>query len=301
VCLAAAPVGKQDGSYNRRWNQQILDGLQSCEVLSATVVPSDDLPELGLEWSAPASENLAPVWFRVTLYGPPPKPEWFEGPWANWKEAVECEDERELRLMRELLDHKGACSVLRSAYGQQRPDFAGRYPDIEFGLAIRSQCGRCQACRDEGTVGYPAGGRPEAQILASTSKDTAFARLIARHGFTGARAIGLDCPAVAVAVGELEPVADQLLKAGARLFVGPSSSAVATPWPFRDPPGHLESLIPLPAVVQLDRVDDVEAALCALSLRPKHVAPVLLIVPDIPRSVRTTAPLKLTDLIERMR
>ena len=301
VCLAATPVGKQDGSYNRRWNQQILDALQSCEVLSAAVVPSDDLPGLGLEWSAQTPANLAPVWFRVTLHGSPPTPEWFEGPWVDWKEAVEGEDERELRLMRELLHHKGACSVLRSAYGQQRPAFANLYPGIAFGLGIRSQCGRCQACRDAGTVGYPAGDRPEAQILASTSEDTAFARLIAGHEFTGARAIGLDCPAVAVAVGELEPVADQLLKAGARLFVGPSSSAVATPFPFRDPPGHLESLIPLPAVVQLDRVDDVEAALCALSLRPKHVAPVLLIVPDIPRSVRTTAPLKLTDLIERMR
>lgn len=301
VCLAAAPVGKQDGSYNRRWNQQILDGLQSCKVLRADVVPSDDLPGLGLEWSAHTPENLAPVWFRVTLHGAPPTPEWFEGPWADWKEVVEGEDERELRLMRELVEHKGACSVLRSAYGQQRPALTKRYPDIASGLGIRSECGRCQACRDAGIVGYPAGGRPEAQVLASTTRDTAFARLIAGHEFSGARAIGLACPAVTVAVGELELVADQLCKAGARLFVGASSSAVASSFPFRDPPGHLEWLTPVPSVVQLDRVDDVEAALRALSLRPAHAAPVLLVVPDIPRSVRTTAPLQLTDLIGRMR
>jgi len=32
--------------------------------------------------------------------------------------------------MRDLLDHKSACSALRSAYGEQRPEFADRYPDI---------------------------------------------------------------------------------------------------------------------------------------------------------------------------
>ncbi len=301
VCLAAAPVGKQDGSYNRRWNQQILDGLQSCEVLTADVVPSDDLPGLGLEWSAPTPANLAPVWLRVTLRGPPPTPAWFQGPWADWKKDVEGEDERELRLMRELLDHKGACSVLRSAYGQQRPELTKRYPDIASGLGIRSECGRCQACRKAGTVGYPASGRPEAQILASTTKDTAFKRLIDGHEFTGARVIGLACPNVTVAVGELASVADQLCEAGAHLFVGASSSAVATSFPFRDPPGHLEWLTPVPAVVHLDRVEDVVAALRALSVRPAHIAPVLLVVPDIPRSVRTTAPLQLADLVGRMR
>jgi hypothetical protein len=301
VCLAAAPVGKFDGSYNRRWNQQILDGLQSCGMLKFDVVPSDDLPGLALEWSTKTPQNLAPAWFRVTLLGAPPTSDWFNGPWVEWKNDVEGEDERELQLMRDLLNHKHACSVLRSAYGQQRPDFIKHYADIAQGFGTRSPCGRCQACRDEGIAAYRTGGRPEAQILASKTADTAFSRLIATHEFTGALPIGVACRLVTVAVGELELFADQLCEAGARLFVGASSSAVATPFAFRDPPGSLEWLTPVPAVVQLDRVDDVVQALRALSLRPQHVAPVLLIVPDIPRSVRTTAPLQLSDLVGRMK
>ena len=301
ACLAATPVRTQDGSYNRRWNQQILEGLQSRGVLTAAVVPFDDLPGLGLEWPEQRAAHLSPTWFRVTLHEAPPPQEWFEGPWVDWKDVLESEDERELDLMRQLLDSKRACGVLKSAYGQQRPAFTERYPDIALGLGIQSECGRCQACRRAGTVGYTAGSRPKAQILASTSGETAFARAIKDHEFMNATAIGVNLAYVAVAVGEVELVANRLSEAGAKLFVGASSPAVATQFPFRDTLANFEWLTPVPAVVQLDRVDDVEEALIALSLRPKHVAPVLLIVPDIPRSVRATPPTALADLVERMR
>lgn len=300
VCLAASPAGSQDGSYNRRWNQQLLDGLQATGLLRAEVVAWDDLPGLRLDWTADTPPNLPPTWFRITLKLSPPDRAWFEETWTKWKERLEEEDELELALMEELVSRKHACSILQRAYGEQRLELRSRFPDIARGLGVRVGCGRCQACREFGVAPFASGDRPEASVRCNTPRDSPFARVVAAHVFTGARALGLECPQTAVAVGDLAQHADALRTAGARLFVGPDGSPSSEHFEFRDHGAHLEWLTPIPAVVQVDEVDDVEPALVGLSLRPEPVGPVLLIVPDVPRSVRATAPLHLADLVGRM-
>lgn len=300
VCLAASPAGSQDGSYNRRWNQQLLDGLQSTGVLRADVVAWDDLLGLELEWRADTPPNLPPAWFRITLHGPPPDPGWFDVAWIDWKERLEHEDELELALMGELVSEKHACAVLRRAYSEQRDEFASQFPDIARGLGVQVGCGRCQACRVAGVASFAASDRPEAAVRCVAPTDSPFARVVTGHPFTGARAIGLECEYLAVAVGDVAEHAEALRAAGARLFVGPDGAPAAENFAFRDHDTDLEWLTPIPAVVQVDEVESVEPALVGLSLRPEPVGPVLLVVPDIPRSVRSTAPLHLADLVGRM-
>ncbi|WP_020670648.1 protein DpdF [Amycolatopsis nigrescens] len=134
-----------EGSYNRRWNAQLVQGLVELNALKRYRVDFDDV--LALEEESGRVPDWAAVEVRRPIGGH--KAFWTET-WSDWQKAQWTRSRHALVAMRGVaMDESPACTAIASYYQ------AGSNGRDLFGVAAcfvepESKCGRCPGCRRRG-------------------------------------------------------------------------------------------------------------------------------------------------------
>lgn len=163
IDLNAASETATGGSYNRRWNSQILVGLERIGFLKRHPISWVDAHKKNLPFD-PVSE-ITPEWVGVepgdaVEYSDPKKSEALfgaSGDWENWKMttlALEGSAYTDLKSMTE--STQAICSVVADEFeppwtAEERKKYEGWSFDGKqsSGLKILRPCGRCPTCRSE--------------------------------------------------------------------------------------------------------------------------------------------------------
>jgi hypothetical protein len=301
VNLGHAPPRTSDGSYNRTWNAQILDGLGDLGVLKRTILSWDEARQLGLSTNGSAA-RLPDAWQEISLQGPAPDASFFRGPWTHWKNEVERSAFASVAALENLVQTQNACATIESAYRPSPEMIQQLGSDAVRGFGISAPCGRCQACRRMAN-GDQVDPAPNPSIRwASTDPRSAFAAVVDGHVFGQGSAVGvLDRTMVvetdASDICELVPV---LVTAGVRLGAGQPLLAERLCFPYFDEVPDPLSMQPIPAVLACEHPSSLRELLELLRLRAPMLdgrpGPVLVQVSEIPRDLRSQRPLTAADL-----
>lgn len=234
------PIGDRDfvdlegsrgavGSYNLRWNSQLVQGLVELSVLRRLPTDAEDVTEL-----ADLKEGGKHQWVGVALLRSDwDSDEFWRDVWTPWQQREMGRSQKALRAIEQLASNAvAACEAVAAAY---RPD---KHTYDLFGDAARfveplAPCGRCPSCRQAriAPVNDPAPRPPQTWPLPSDDAPD-LADLIA----AGATRDGL----VVLVADDPEEVASRLarvlLRRGMRHLSGPiGCPATASDWLFVDP------------------------------------------------------------------
>jgi superfamily II DNA/RNA helicase len=160
--LSASPTGSVRGSYNRRWNAQLLIGLEEIGVIERSHISRAEMERLGLPLEI--REEVEPEWIRVKANRELTKLDdiWrSDGQWEEWKEARMRSEGNGLLRLKELSGCiRAACEVV--ADDVNMPAYGDRIFEFEnyLGLKFPLPCGRCPGCRSSGVT--RATGSPKA-------------------------------------------------------------------------------------------------------------------------------------------
>lgn len=297
VNLRYAPVGSSDGSYNRRWNAQILDGLAQLGVLERTILSWDDAVRLGLSSPATSDALFPDSWHELRLACGAPDQAYFSGPWTVWKDNVERSSFEAVASVGTYLKSQDACTTVERAY-RPSEELANRLgADAVRGFGVSRPCGRCQACNrfEEIDALEPA---PEPSIRWSSPLDeTAFSSFIDSNCFGRGTPLGV-IDRVAVIEGSPESLRElvpMLIAGGVKLGGGAALRNDSPQFGYFDDPVDPTGMPPIPAVLSCEEPESLGGLLELLQLRPHRTdgrgAPVLVHVPEIPRSLRAQRPL----------
>ncbi|GAA5133967.1 protein DpdF [Pseudonocardia adelaidensis] len=140
--------GVREGSYNRKWNAQLIQGLVELEAVGRLPVDVEDVEEL-----TPATANSGQhEWVGVELLrnNVSTDDSFWQEKWTPWQRAETQRSQRALDAISGVASGKiPVCEAIAQAY---RPDDtihnlfgrAARYAEPE------GQCGRCPSCRQKG-------------------------------------------------------------------------------------------------------------------------------------------------------
>lgn len=302
VNLRHAPPRTSDGSYNRRWNAQILDGLGELGVLKRTILAWDESRALGLSARDSRAGDRPDAWQEIALQGPAPDVSFFRSTWTRWKDDVEGVAFASVAALERLIETQNACGTIEAAY-RPSPDLAQRLgPDTVRGFGISTPCGRCQACRRAGNYDEldPA---PEPSVRWATGgAPSSFEALVDAHLFGRGSAVGmLDRTTVVEADGgELLELVPALITSGVRLGAGRTLLTERLRFRYFDELPDPMSMQPIPALVSCEDPQALHELLNLLRLRPTmddgRPGPVLVQVSEIPRDLRAQRPLTAGDV-----
>jgi superfamily II DNA or RNA helicase len=146
--------GVGSGSYNRRWNAQLVQGLVELKVCSRLQSDYEDVQEL-------ATDDDQPVdWVALELrHGNVAGANFWDEEWEPWQEMEMAKSKQSLAAVRALAQQRiTACEGISHYY---RPsirlvELFGEASDLVTPVA---PCGRCPGCRRDG-VGPPRNAPP---------------------------------------------------------------------------------------------------------------------------------------------
>ncbi|HWW85213.1 MAG TPA: protein DpdF [Vicinamibacterales bacterium] len=245
VDLHNTPTGVDAGSYNRRWNAQVLRGLEELGQIRRRQVSLNEAAELEL----PVGTLDRPhEWELVELVALDLQhASFFNDVWEPWRGRLLRESRQALDQMKDVLEPDASvCELLAAAY-TANPAFRQRHPVAARGVDPVPGCGRCPGCRARGVpphVDPPPRGTytwvPE--DLQSPTLDALFAAAP-----TGKRLAILYSSEPAMAARALS---DALGSAGIRMFAGVVPSQPPSDWWCIDHADiNAADMPPLPALI----------------------------------------------------
>ena len=278
VDLHTAPPGVETGSYNRRWNAQVLRGLEELGQIERRQLSLSEAAELEL----PIGTARRPhEWERVELVALDlHSDEFFHHVWETWRAGLLKESYEALNQMKAVLEPEASiCDLLAAAY-RATPAFTERHSSATRGVEPLPRCGRCPRCRAQGVD--PQIERPPRGTytwIPDLQTSPALDALLSAAP-TGRCLAMLYSAEPAVAAPEL---ANAAAAAGIRLFAGVTPSRPPVDWWCTDR-GDVNpmDLPPLPALIIPPLGAPVDEAWLVAGLRPRtedgEPTPVLLLV-----------------------
>ena len=133
-----------EGSYNLRWNNQLVQGLVELQAISAWPVLVEQARGLSGEDEKPH------VWFGAGLLRPDlDQNNWWQQHWARWQAAEMATTDRALAKMRGIID--GGARVCEEIAGEYRPtqSVISAFGRVATYMEPAAFCGRCPKCRTE--------------------------------------------------------------------------------------------------------------------------------------------------------
>jgi len=146
VDLHSPPPGRQLGSYNYRWNSQLVRGLQDLGQVSRRAVSPWEAEELGLARSAGEHD-----WEEVQLLTEETHDrDFFEREWVPRRDKVAEPMAEALDAMRSIVRRgTSVCSVISHAYAPDT-EIWDQFGEAAASLEPEAGCGRCPYCRERG-------------------------------------------------------------------------------------------------------------------------------------------------------
>ena len=293
--------GVDVGSYNRRWNAQVLRGLEELEQIRREQLSIGEAVDLEL----PIGTLDRPHdWERVDLAALDLQAEsFFQDVWEPWRGRLLAESYDALNQMKAVLEvDASVCELLSDAY-QPSPALVARCGIAASGVQPLPGCGRCPGCRVRGILPavdppprgtytwiaeYTTADGLEQLLIAAPTAD----RLAVLHGSDPET----DAPALA----------DALAQAGIRVFAGTKPAHPPAGWWCLDVADvDPADMPPLPALIVPPPGRGVDHAWFVPSLRPStpdgSLTPVVIFVKTgAPVGVRRTPVERLPTLNVRL-
>jgi hypothetical protein len=136
------------GSYNRRWNKQVLRGLADIGVLEQKLtwwhdIPSEDRQKLELNEE---NQDVPPETLRVRIVDDISYEE-FARRWERWrKRELSSESTSFMRFVGALKGEESFCELLEFTY-QDSNHLQRLFPRAIDTIVLDSECGACPTCR----------------------------------------------------------------------------------------------------------------------------------------------------------
>ena len=151
----------EEGTYNYKWNSQIVQALREDEIIGSAPVSFDEARrlELPVEEHRGSHDRVRDAWVEIQLKNiEVHDAEFWERHWGDWSGRV-TRGERESfgRVRRLFSGDGGVCTMLRQEYMPStvlHERFGRASTD---GLVLSAGCGRCPSCREEGILPSPPG------------------------------------------------------------------------------------------------------------------------------------------------
>jgi ATP-dependent DNA helicase RecQ len=268
------------GSYNRRWNAQVLRGLQELGQIDRRQLSIDQAAGLEL----PIGDMEEPHnWERVGLVAIDLHEEdFFASVWEPWRLRLMGGSQAALEGVKSLLrPHADVCHILAEAYAPG-PAIQERFGLVAEYIQPMRDCGRCPGCRHR-NVEPPTD--PPPRVPCRWIVDHAAAKGLEALIAAAPTAERLAIVITADPVAEAPAMAVELIRAGVRFFAGvqPKPPVGVAPWWFLDEsdvsPGDVP---PVPGLVVPAPGEPVSQAWLVASARPPDVdgrpVPIVLLV-----------------------
>jgi superfamily II DNA/RNA helicase len=146
--LNEARMGVSRGSYNRRWNKQVLRGLVELGIFEQKLtwwhdIPPEDREKLELN---DQNQDVPPETLRVRIKDEVAYDE-FVKKWERWrKRELSSESNSFTRFVQALKGEESFCELLEFTY-QDSNRLQRLFPRAIDSLVLDSQCGACPTCR----------------------------------------------------------------------------------------------------------------------------------------------------------
>jgi superfamily II DNA/RNA helicase len=299
VDLHAPPPGVRRGSYNRRWNAQVLRGLEELGRVHRIQLSIDEAAALEL----PIGDLIEPhEWERlelddIDLHGP----EFFVTTWEPWRYDLMSSSSAALSGIKAVLEPSPSiCELLAAAYAPG-PDIEDRFGDAAKFVEPLACCGRCPGCRECG-IEPPMDPPPRipSRWIVDEVPEIGLEALLAAAPTRERLAIIVSEDLAAAGTA----LARELARSGVRFFAGVdvAKGDVPNPWWFVDRADvGPDELTPLPAFVIPPPGTDLSQAWFVSDIRPtdsagRPVPVVLLVQPETIARARRHRPENLSVL-----
>lgn len=248
VDLESSPPGSRTGSYNHRWNAQVLGGLEQLKQLTRRPLTRYEAHELGL----PVSEGQPTHdWEGVELDADElQRPGFFAEVWDPWRQALVTASWRSLQNMKSASgSNESVCDLIAAEY-RPSTEVVEYFGEAALGAQLLPGCGKCPGCRQR-RVAEPADASPSGPFTWWTI-DTVSAGLsrLLRECPSGADLAIVYSSQVSK---DAQALADAALAAGVRHFAGVTPKAPRGTVILTDPNDvHPSELPPLASLVVPD-------------------------------------------------
>ena len=148
--LANARGRTSEGSYNLRWNNQLVQGLVELQAISAWPVLVDQARGLSADDAKPH------VWFGAELRRPDlDQADWWQEHWAPWQRAEMATNKHSEDKMHHVI--AGSARVCEEIADEYRPtqSIINRFGEAAIYMEPAAFCGRCPQCRAESVEPRP--------------------------------------------------------------------------------------------------------------------------------------------------
>lgn len=283
VDLHATPRETAGGSYSRRWNAQVLRGLQELGQIDRRQLSVDQAAALELPLGDPDNPH---EWEQITLLAVDAQsPAYFEDIWEPWRLSLLEDSRTALEAMTKAAQPAASvCWLLANAY-EPGSEIRQLFGESAVHAAPLADCGRCPGCRARGVQTHAPDlpsvpnrwpsmdtGSPELRrLMASAPTGTGLALILASQPSLTAAAL-----------------ASALLRHGVRFFAGvaPAPTEARKHIVFVDGPDvMLEDVPPVPALVVPGAGESIDQRWLVSSertpMRDGAPSPVIMLVPPM--------------------
>jgi hypothetical protein len=268
VDLHATPPDVRRGSYNRRWNAQVLRGLEELDRIRRVQLSIHEAATLEL----PTGDVEEPhEWERVELKDVDlHDPQFFATVWEPWRLQLMAGSYRGLEGSKALLQpNVHVCRLLAEAYSP------GDAVTARFGITASfvkplAECGRCPGCRSR-NVSPPEDPPPRVPsrwIVEQEPTPLLEAVITAAPTAERVAVVLSDDPTV-----EAPVLARELARVGVRFFAGVDMDldVGGPPWWFVDDGDVIpDDLPPVPGLIVPPRGEAIHQAWLVSSMRPSQ-------------------------------
>jgi hypothetical protein len=244
IDLHRTPPHVGRGSYNRRWNAQVLRGLEELGRIHRRSLSIDEAAALELQVGTPDDPH---EWERTELLRVDVHEEaFFREVWGPWRQALLEASYELLEGMKGVLQHDAkVCDLIAQAYAPGTAIQARFGPAAEYVQPIAG-CGRCPGCRAEAIapVADPPPKVASRWMPEPTPRDRLEALMAACPTANRLSVLYADEPGL---VGPT--LAALLIRSGVRLVAGTTPTSASTWWCTDSATVSPHDLPPLPALV----------------------------------------------------
>ncbi len=148
--LHEARMGIEKGSYNRRWNKQVLRGLIDLGIFKQQFTWWRDIPpEDRMMLEEVESDDDTPTEISRIQIQKDPDETTFKKLWEDWRQEELPSEEASIdRFVNALARNESICQLLESVYTDSR-SIHRRFGIGSDTLTVRANCGKCPTCRSD--------------------------------------------------------------------------------------------------------------------------------------------------------